>query len=301
MPHKHSHTHNQKGKNLLYSIFLNILITAAQIIGGLLSGSLALLSDALHNFTDVASLIITYIANYFAAQKASINQTFGYKRAEIIAAFINAISLIVIAIFLIFEAVDRFFNPQTIKADLVIWLSLLAIIANGLSVLIIRKDSKNNINIRSAYVHLFTDMLASVAVLIGGLMMKWYSIFWLDSVLTFAIALYLVYVGYDLSVKSFKMLMLFTPAHINIKELVAWVHKIEGVKKLHHIHVWYLNDTELHLEAHLDFERDIRLSEFNIILHQIEDLLFEKYQINHVNIQPEFQRDENSKDFIVQD
>lgn len=299
--HHHPQTADKKGRNLFLSILLNVLITAAQIIGGLISGSLALLSDALHNFTDVVSLIISYIANYFAKKKASLNTTFGYKRAEIIAAFVNAISLMVIAFFLIFEATDRFFNPQTIKAELVIWLSLLAIVANGLSVLLIRKDSKDNINIRSAYVHLFTDMMASVAVLIGGLMMQWYQVFWLDSLLTFAIALYLIYMGYDLTVKSFKMLMLFTPEHISIKDIVSRVHQIPGIKKLHHIHVWYLNDTELHLEAHLDFENDISLTEFNRTLTEVEALLMEKYKINHVTIQPEFQKPEDSKDYIVQD
>lgn len=299
--HHHHHSADKKGRNLFLSILLNILITAAQIIGGIISGSLALLSDALHNFTDVASLIISYIANHFARKKASLNNTFGYKRAEIIAAFVNAISLIVIAVFLIFEAIDRFFNPQVIEAKLVIWLSLLAIIANGLSVLLIRNDSKENINIRSAYVHLFTDMLASVAVLIGGVLMQWYNVFWLDSLLTFVIAVYLIYMGYDLTLKSFKILMLFTPEHINIKEMVSTVHQIPGIKKLHHIHVWYLNDTELHLEAHLDFEKDITLSEFNHILLQVEELLLEKYKINHVTIQPEFQKPENSKDYIVQD
>lgn len=295
------HPHDNKGRNLFLSILLNVLITAAQIIGGLLSGSLALLSDALHNFTDVASLIITYIANYFAKKKASLNTTFGYKRAEIIAAFINAISLIVIAVFLIFEAIDRFFNPQTIKAELVIWLSALAIVANGLSVLLIRKDSVGNINIRSAYIHLFTDMLASVAVLVGGVLMQWYNVFWLDSLLTFSIALYLIYMGYDLTLKSFKILMLFTPEHINIKEMVNKVHQIPGIKKLHHIHVWYLNDSELHLEAHLDFDDDICLSDFNKKLSEVEQLLLEEYQINHVTIQPEFQKPEDSKDYIVQD
>lgn len=299
--HHHHHAADKKGRNLFLSILLNILITAAQIIGGLISGSLALLSDALHNFTDVASLIISYIANHFAKKKASLNTTFGYKRAEIIAAFINAISLIVIAVFLIFEAIDRFFNPQVIEAKLVICLSLLAIVANGLSVLLIRNDSKENMNIRSAYVHLFTDMLASVAVLIGGVLMQWYNVFWLDSLLTFAIAVYLIYMGYDLTLKSFKILMLFTPEHINIKEMVNSVHQIPGIKKLHHIHVWYLNDTELHLEAHLDFEKDITLSEFNHISLKVEDLLLEKYKINHVTIQPEFQKPENSKDYIVQD
>ena len=177
---------------------------------------------------------------------------------------------------------------------------MIAIIGNGFSVLLLRKDAKNNININSAYLHLFTDMLASVAVLIGGLLMKYYQMFWVDSALTFLIAVYLIFVGFDLLLKSTKMLMLFTPEHIDIKAIVRSVNKLPKVNRLHHIHIWYLNDDELHLEAHLDFKEDITLTEFNEILHQIETLLHDEFKINHINIQPEFNK-EDPKEIIVQD
>ncbi len=299
MSHNHSH-HEVQGKSLLFSIVLNIVITVAQVIGGILSGSLALISDALHNFSDVLTLIFSYIANVLSRRKASLDQTFGYKRAELIAAFVNSITLIVVAIYLIFEASHRFSNPQEIKSNLVIWMSILGIVINGISALMLKKDADHNINIKSAYIHLFTDMMASVAVLIGGILMKLYQIYWIDSALTLAIALYLIYVGYDLLKESTKMLMLFTPSDIDIKELVREVHQISGVNKLHHIHVWHLNDHELHLEAHLDCSEDIKMSEFNILLEKMEAVLLEKFNINHINIQPEFQK-EDSKDFIVQD
>ena len=254
MGHDHSHQHkDMKGRNLIISILLNILITVAQVVGGLISGSLSLLSDALHNFSDVLSLIVSYIAAKLSKQKASIHRTFGYKRAEILAAFINASTLVIVAVLLIVEAYKRFLKPQEIESELVIWLSLIAILGNGFSVLLLKKDSKNNINMRSAYLHLFTDMMASVAVLIGGLLMKYYQLFWVDSLLTLLIALYLIWVGYDLLKKSTKILMLFTPEHINIKDVVRAVNKIPKVNRLHHIHIWCLNDDELHLEAHLDF------------------------------------------------
>jgi cobalt-zinc-cadmium efflux system protein len=289
-----------KGRNLLISIFLNIIITVAQVIGGLISGSLSLLSDALHNFSDVLSLIVSFIAAKLSKQKASIHRTFGYKRAEILAAFINASTLVVVAVLLIIEAYKRFQDPQEIETGLVIWLSLVAVIGNGFSVLLLKKDSKNNMNMRSAYLHLLTDMMASVAVLIGGLLMKYFQWFWVDSLLTLLIALYLIWVGYDLLVKSSKMLMLFTPEHINIKDVVRAVHQIPKVSRLHHIHIWGLNDDELHLEAHLDFDEDITISEFDTILHQIEKLLHDDFDINHVNIQPEYNK-EDPKEIIVQD
>ena len=300
MEHSHHHASDHKGRNLLISILLNSVITLAQIIGGFLSGSLALLSDALHNLTDVISLIISYIASALSKKDATISRTFGYKRAEIIAAFINASSLIIIAIFLMFEAVKRFFNPQTIEPDLVIWLSILGIVFNGLSVLLLKKDSVHSINIRSAYLHLLTDMLASIAVLIGGLLMKFYQIFWVDAALTIAIALYLIIVGYSLLKDSFHILMLFTPKDIKIEDIVEEVIKVDQINNIHHIHVWQLNETEIHLEAHIDFNEDLKFSEFNTILKILEATLFKKFNINHFNIQPEF-GNSDPKSLIIQD
>lgn len=296
----HNHSHLRSEKSLFLSILLNVGITLAQIIGGLLSGSLALLSDALHNFTDVVSLVISYVASKFSRKSATSNKTFGYKRAEIIAAFVNSASLIIIAIILIVEAIERFYDTQSINSSLVIWLSALAIIFNGASVLLLLKDRKQNLNISSAYYHLLTDMLASVAVLIGGLLMKFYGIYWIDSLLTLIIALYLIFVGIRLFRDSFKVLMLFTPSHIDVDAIVSDINALELVKNMHHVHIWQLNEDELHLEAEIDFKKDITLSTFEEILEQIEALLLKDYGINHVTIQPEFNKTDN-KNIIVQD
>lgn len=298
--HNHSHHHDLNSRNLLISIFLNITITIAQVIGGIVSGSLALLSDALHNFSDVISLIISWIANKLVKKKASLKRTFGYKRAEILAAFINAATLIVVAVLLIFEAIERFRNPQEIESNLVIWLSIIAILGNGFSVLLLKKNADNNMNLKSAYLHLLTDMLASVAVLIGGLLMKYYEIWWIDSVLTLAIVVYLVVMGWDLLKNSFKVLMLFTPDSTSVKSIVEDIQTIDAVKNVHHVHIWQLNEEEIHLEAHIDFKEDITLSQFDVILNTIEELIYHKYDINHINIQPEYGKCD-AKDVIVQD
>tara|TARA_B100001146_G_C16201191_1_gene444860 strand:+ start:3448 stop:4353 length:906 start_codon:yes stop_codon:yes gene_type:complete len=301
MSHSHDHHHpDVKGRNLLITIILNVIITAAQIVGGILSGSLSLLSDALHNFSDVVSLIISFVADKYSKKEASFNKTFGYKRAEIIAAFVNAASLLVIAVYLIYEAIERFFNPQVIESGLVIWLAVIAIAANGFSVLLIRKNAKDNMNMRSAYLHLFTDMSASVAVLIGGLLMKYFGWYWVDSLLTVLIALYLIFMGYDLLKSSFKVLMLFTPDDINLEKLRERISEDSAVKNVHHIHIWQLNEQEIHLEAHVDFYEDLSLSKFDVILDRMELILKDEFGINHVNIQPEYQKDD-AKDIIVQD
>ncbi len=220
------------GKNLYLTIVLNLVITIAQVIGGVVSGSLALISDALHNFTDVLSLIFSFVAHKMGKKKATINHTFGFKRAEIMVAFINAISLIVIALFLIIEATQKLFQPIKIASDLVIILSLLGILVNGFSAYLLKKEASKNLNMESAYFHLFSDMMASVAVLIGGIIMKYYQIYWIDSLLTIFIAIYLTIVGVKLLLKSSRFLMLFTPNEIDIKEIVREVHKIHGVNRV---------------------------------------------------------------------
>lgn len=299
--HHHNHHHNDlKGRNLLISIILNVVITLAQVIGGIISGSLALLSDAVHNLSDVISLIISYAANSLSHKEASTNKTFGYKRAEIIAAFVNSATLIIVAVFLIKEAIERFLNPQDVGTGIVIALSILGILANGFSVLLLKSDSERNMNMRSAYLHLFTDMMASVAVLVGGILMYFFGWFWIDPLLTLIIALYLIYMGYELLKNSTRVLMLFTPASIEVKEIVKAICTLGPIENVHHVHIWQLNEDELHMEAHIDFKEDIALSEFDKILVDIEKLVYEEFGINHVNIQPEFEKCD-SKNIIVQD
>ena len=302
MGHNHSHNHTTlSGKNLLISIILNIVITIAQLIGGFISGSLALISDAVHNFSDVISLVISYIANILVhKKKQTIQSTFGYKRAEIIAAFINAMSLVVIAVFLGIEAFERFNNPVEINSELVIWLAILGIAANGFSVLLLKKDSQHNLNMKSAYLHLLSDMLTSVAVLIGGLLMKYYQIYWIDAILTLMISIYLIYISWDILITSLKILMLFTPSHIKIEDVVNEVSKVKGIKNVHHVHIWQLNDHDSHFEAHLEFKEDINLSDFDLVCERIEEILHDKFDIHHSNLQPEFNRDD-SKEIIIQD
>lgn len=303
----HGHQHHQhshpviSGKNLLITILLNIGITLAQIIGGFVSGSLSLLSDAMHNFTDVLALIISYVANRLShKKKQDLHKTFGYKRAEIIAAFVNAATLIIIAVLLIIEAIKRFQEPREIASGMVIWLAILGIAGNGLGVLFLKKDADSNMNMRSAYLHLLTDMLASVAVLIGGLLMKLYQIYWVDPVLTIIISVYLIYVSWRLFIDSLKILMLFAPQNIHIEDIEKEVLQLPYIRNIHHVHIWQLNDRDTHFEAHIEFTKDISLSDFDAICEKIEHLLSGKFAINHVTLQPEWSRDD-AKEFIIQD
>lgn len=291
------HHHNVKGKNLFLTIILNLGISIAQLIGGLLSGSMALISDSMHNFSDVLSLVISYFAHRIARKPASIEKTYGYARAEIIAAFINSATLLIIAAFIIMEAVQKFGSNVKIDFNIVIGLAFLSILVNGASVLLINNDAKENMNMKSAYLHLFTDMLTSIAVLLGGLAMKFFSIYYIDAILSIIIAIYLIYSSLGLLLESLKVMMQFTPKGMDIKKLEADIFEIAGVKNLHHVHIWSLSDKEFILEAHLDLTEDIKVTEFEKILLQIEEIL-KKHQIYHFTIQPEFDR-EDCKNLIV--
>ncbi|HEX7494223.1 MAG TPA: cation diffusion facilitator family transporter, partial [Bacteroidales bacterium] len=184
-------SHKQRilnGKNLFITILLNIGITIAQVIGGLFSGSMALLSDAAHNFSDVLTLIVSLVAEKLSGRERTLRQTYGYKRAGIFAAFINAATLLIIATILVWESVYRIIHPQPIAGLVVIYLAALGILLNGLSVLLIKKDAEENMNIHSAYLHLFTDMMTSIAVFAGGFAIKFLGWFWIDGVLSIGIA-----------------------------------------------------------------------------------------------------------------
>ena len=288
--HKHGHKHdhgNLKGRNLGIAILLNIGITLAQVIGGFISGSLALMSDAMHNFSDVLALIISWFASQLSKRDQTASQTYGYKRAEILAALINAVSLIIIAFFLMKEAISRFSNPVEVQTSIVMILGGLSIVLNGLSVLLLQKEAKKNMNMRSAYLHLFSDMVSSVAVVLGGLAMYLWEVAWVDSVLSMGIAFYLVYSSWGLVKESIRILMQFAPIKVNLVEINKELQNLPEVNNMHHVHVWQLDDKQINFEAHISFNEDLNLSKVNEVLHQIEHLLDEKFDINHVTLQPE--------------
>ncbi len=289
MAHEHHH-HEVKGKNLVITILLNAGISLAELIGGILSGSIALISDAIHNFSDVLSLVVSYIAQRLSKREANEKSTFGYRRSEILAAFINATTLIVLAFYIFYEAIMRFFEPVEVATDLVIWLALASIAVNGVSVLMIKSDAEHSMNMKSAYIHLFGDMITSIAVLVGGILMKYFQIYWIDPMFSIMIAIYLVYMSWDIFRSSLKIMMQFTPDDVDIKMIVKEVNSIEGVRNIHHIHIWQINEHDIMLEAHIDFENDIRISEFEDIHKQARAIL-KKNHINHITLQPEFSSD----------
>jgi len=286
------------GKNPFITIILNIIITLSQIIGGIISGSLALLSDALHNFSDVLALVIAYVANRLAAKDNTKEKTFGYKRAEIIAALFNASVLIGIGIFLIIEAFHKFYHPEPINSVWVIALGLLSILLNAASVLLVKSDAHDNMNIKAAYLHLLTDVMTSIAVVVGGLLMYYFEIFWVDPLISVVIAVYLIWASFGLVKESSAILMQFTPKEIELDSIVNTVVQESKVDNVHHIHVWKLDDHRIHLEAHLDFNENISLQEATEVIERLELTLAEAFDITHTTFQCEYNRCDNKE--IVQ-
>ena len=291
--HHHHHHHEVSGKNLFITILLNIIITLSQIVGGILSGSLALLSDAMHNFSDVLALVIAYVANRYASKPNSATKTFGYKRAEILATLFNASVLFGIGIFLIIEAFHKLYHPEKIDSLWVIGLGILSIVLNALSVFLVKDDAQNNMNIKAAYLHLLTDVMTSVGVVIGGMLMYFYQLFWVDPIISLLIAFYLMSASVSLIRESSAILMQFAPEEIDIMELVGLVCKENEIKNIHHIHLWRLDDHRIHLEAHLDFEENLNLEASNRVLEKLEHILHDNFHIEHTTFQCEYNKDDN--------
>lgn len=285
----HHHHHNDgdiSGRRLFFSVLLNLIITLAQLIGGVLSGSLALLSDALHNFSDVMSLIISYYAHRLSHRPQNLSQTFGFKRAQILAALFNASVLIAVSLYLIVESVERFIHPQAVASIWVMGLALMGIAVNGLSAWLLHTDSHRNLNIRSAYLHLIGDLLTSFAVLFGGAMMYAFGWFWIDPLLSLLISLYLIRSSYSIVRESTGMLMQFSPGHISMNAIVEKAESYEAVEGIHHIHLWQLDDETVFLEARLNFYEDLPLSVTNELLHRLSHDL-QTIGISHTTFQCE--------------
>lgn len=286
-----------ESRNLLITIVLNFVITAAEIIGGIISNSLALISDALHNFSDALAVLITYIAVRISKKESTPQKTFGYKRIQILAALFNSVVLIVISIYLLYEAYERFVEPQEVKSVPMFIVATIGLIANFIGVYLLRRHSKKNINIKAAYLHLIGDTLSSVAVIFGGILIYFFEVYWIDPLITVLISLYIIKETISILLETYHILMQATPKNIDLYEVKDEMEKMIEVKGIHHIHIWNLSDEDIHFEAHVDLQDDIKVSESESILHKAEKILLDRFQINHVTLQMEYNFCDD-KDFV---
>ncbi|MFQ6613530.1 MAG: cation diffusion facilitator family transporter [Fidelibacterota bacterium] len=282
--HHHESDRVVSGKRLLITLFLNLTITVAEIIGGLLSGSLSLLSDALHNFSDGIAVVISYIALRLKQKPQSPRYTFGIKRAQIIAAIINAGVLVIISLYLFIESYHRFVSPQPIKAQLMISVASIGLVANMIGTLLLRPGAKGNINIRSAYLHLLSDAVSSVGVILGGTAIYFWNITWVDPLLTVLISAYIIRESYLILKAALDIVLMASPSHVSIKDINRALLGVEGINNVHHVHLWQLDEQDIHFEAHLDIT-DRLVSETEPLSKTIATLLHDRFEITHVTIQ----------------
>lgn len=285
----HHHNHNEiSGKNLLIATVLNLVISVVEIIGGLVSHSLALLSDALHNMGDTLAVFIAYLAHRISKKEYTNKKTFGYKRIEILAALFNAVVLIVIIVFLFIEAAKRMQNPEPVKSSIMLVVAIIGFLANLIAVLLLKRDSRKNINFRAAYLHLLGDTISSVAVVAGALLIHFFNLYWIDPLITIFIGVYLLKETYSVLKQSVDILMQGKPGNLNLDNVKAELENLPEIDNIHHVHAWNLNDSEIHFECHVDLSDDLRVSQTDKIKKKVHDILLNNFNITHVTIQYEF-------------
>lgn len=292
--HNHSLSKETSTTRLFITILLNFTITVVEIIGGIISGSLSLISDAMHNFSDGIAVIISYIAMRLNKKPKDYNFTFGYKRAEILAAVFNASVLIGISLYLFIEAYHRFVNPKEIEGSTMIIVATIGFVANVVGTLLLRSGAKENMNIRSAYLHLFSDAVSSVGVIIGGLFIYLYDTYWIDPIITVLISLYIIKESWVIVKQAIHILMMKAPEKISIGKIEEVINKLDGIESIHHVHFWKVNEKDIHFEAHVKVE-DMMVSKTELLLERIEKLLHDEFSIGHVTLQFECDRCEVEK------
>lgn len=294
--HSHKHGHHKQhsakskllGRKLLKATLLNFFITVLQVVGGLFSNSVSLLSDALHNFSDAIAILISYLANKASSQKPDEINTFGKKRVEIIAALFNGFVLACICVFLIFEAYKRFVNPQLVDSRIVIIIASIGLLANLYAVVLLKKDSKHNLNVKSAYLHLLGDTFSSFAVVIGGVLMYYTNFYWIDPLITFLISLYILKESFEIIKDAYNIISQATPKGIEIDKIKTRLEMLPEIHNIHHVHVWNLNDNDIYFESHVDLANDIRISETEGVNSILKSILHKEFGIEHTTIQYEY-------------
>ena len=288
----HHHTHEKKNnsaeKNLLITSLLNIVITVAEIVGGILSNSLALLSDALHNLSDAVAVFIAYLASLISHRNSTEEKTFGYKRIEILSALFNAVVLIVVCVFLIYEAYNRFLHPEPIKGVIMFWVALVGLLANLFAVSLLHRHAGTSLNVKAAYLHLLGDTFSSVLVIISSILIYYFQFYWIDPLITLLISLYIIKEAYSILKEAVNILMQFTPKSIDLQKIKYEIEKIPEIENIHHVHIWSLNDQQVHFECHIDVIKDFRISETEDLRYKLKELLSKEFGISHTTIQLEF-------------
>jgi cobalt-zinc-cadmium efflux system protein len=290
--HGHGHSHVSAGtseRRLALSLVLNLVITVAEVAGGLFSNSLALLSDAVHNLSDASSLGVSWLAKRISRMERTPSHSFGFKRAEVLASLVNTVALMGIGVFLLVEAARKFLHPEPVVGGVMLAVAVVGLLGNLFTAWLLHADSKDSLNIRSAYLHIVMDTLSSVGVIVAALLMMAFGWYWLDPLLTLAVSLYVLRESWPLLKTSIHILMQGTPERIRIESLVGDVEAQPEVVDMHHVHLWTTDGTEVFLEAHVTLCEEAR-SRTDELLSRLTKRIREEFGIGHVTLQFEFTR-----------
>ena len=282
MGHHHHHAHGT-GWILRASLVATLAFTALEVFAGLRSGSLALLSDAGHNFTDALALLLAAVGLYLQDKPADQSKTYGYQRAGVIAAFLNAATLIVISLIIFWEAIARMIHPQPVDERTMIWVAAIALVMNGAIMLALHRGQKGDINIRAAFVHMLGDALGAVAIIIGAFAIRYTGWTYIDPVLSIALGALIIYTAWDIIAESVNILLEGLPRGLELTRVTQAMSGVEGVLDVHDLHIWSLGSSIHALSSHVLIE-DMPPSASDCILKRIHEVLC-TFGIHHSTIQ----------------
>ncbi|MCL4768221.1 MAG: cation diffusion facilitator family transporter [Hyphomicrobiaceae bacterium] len=287
--HRHTHPHLDEeagDRRVMWAVLVNIGLTVGQVIGGILAGSLALIADAVHNLSDAMSLGIAFAARKIARRQSDVHMTFGYARAEIVAALVNYTTLILVGVYLFYEAVLRFFSPQEVEGWLVVAVAGLALAVDAVTALLTYTLSKTSVNIRAAFLHNLADALGSIGVIAAGVLVILFGWHIVDPIVTMAIAVYILWLALSQIGGVVRILMLGVPPDIDVEEVVAAIRGVDGVEDVHHLHVWAIDEHRSSLEAHIVVPEG-SAEDAQAVKARIRALARERFGVTHTTLELE--------------
>lgn len=285
---------------LIWAIAANVLLTVAQIVFGVISNSLALVADALHNLNDAASLVLALVARRIGRRAPDKMRTFGYRKAPVVGALINLTTLIIVGLYLIYEAIMRFFEQPDIGGWIIVIVAGIALIVDIITAMLTYTMSKESMNIKAAFVHNVSDALASVGVIVAGTLIILFEWYWTDLVVTLAISAYILYQGATMIGGAIRVLMDSAPKDFSLSRMVDEVMALDRVRDIHHVHVWHLDEERVALEAHVLVDDDTTMPQVEEVKRQIEAVLHEYYHIDHATLEFEVSKaDEHDRGLLV--
>ena len=293
MDPKSSHTHShlreaskQTTVRLSLSLFLTLAFVIIEAGAGIFANSLALLTDAAHNLTDVIALGLTWFAVRVTAQPANAQKTYGYHRAGILVALLNSTTLVLISLGIFYEAYQRFLDPPNVQSGILISVGLIAVVINLVTALLVHRGSEHDLNLRSVFVHLMGDVLSTVGAVIAGVIIYFTNANWLDPFVSVLIGFLILYNAWGILKDAIDILLEATPRDVDVQAMVKDIAQVDGVLGVHDIHVWSLTQSLRTMSAHI-LTDDLHISVGADIQHQINEMLYHRYNITHATLQLE--------------